>query len=65
MRVLERAGAAEIEHGYEPGGQAGVVELSVPARAEKAVGDELREATSGAVLPERLAAAVLYRNAAG
>jgi len=65
MRVLERAGAAEIEHGYEPGGEAGIVELSVPASAAAAVGEELREATSGAVMPERVADAVLYRNAAG
>jgi uncharacterized YigZ family protein len=65
MRVLERAGAAEIEHGYEPGGEAGIVELSIPASAEAAVRDELREATSGAVAPERVADAVVYRNAAG
>lgn len=65
MRVLERAGAAAIEHGYEAGGEAGIVEASVPASAEARVADELREATSGAVVPERVGEAVLYRNAAG
>jgi uncharacterized YigZ family protein len=65
MRVLERAGAAAIEHGYEAGGEVGIVELSVPASVEAAVGEELREATSGAVAAERVGQAVLYRNAAG
>ena len=65
MRVLERAGAAAIEHGYEAAGHGGVVDCSVPASAEARVGDELREATSGAVAPEHLGETVLYRNAAG
>lgn len=65
MRVLERAGAAAIEHGYEPAGDAGVVELSIPASAEERVRDELREATSGAVAPEHVGETVVYRNAAG
>lgn len=65
MRVLERAGAAAIEHGYEAGGEGGIVEVSVPASTEARVADELREATSGAVAPERVGEAVLYRNAAG
>ena len=65
MRVLERAGAAEIEHGYEAGGEAGIVDFSIPASAEAAVGAELREATSGAVAAEHAGETVLYRNAAG
>ncbi|MFL5540442.1 MAG: hypothetical protein ACJ8J0_15740, partial [Longimicrobiaceae bacterium] len=63
MRVLERAGAAAVEHGYAESGDAGIVELSVPASAESRVREELREATSGALAPERLGDAVLYRNA--
>lgn len=63
MRVLERAGASAVEHGYADAGDAGIVEFSVPAHAEGAVREELREATSGALAPERLGDAVLYRNA--
>ncbi|HEX9939363.1 MAG TPA: YigZ family protein [Longimicrobium sp.] len=63
MRVLERAGAAEIEHGYAEAGDAGIVEFSVPATLQGPVRDELREATAGAVAPEPLGSAVLYRNA--
>jgi len=63
MRALERAGAAAVEHGYAASGDAGIVEFSVPASAEGGVREELREATSGALAPERLGDAVLYRNA--
>jgi len=63
MRVLERAGGAEVEHGYADAGDAGIVAFSVPASAEGAVRDELREATSGALAPERVGDGVLYRNA--
>lgn len=63
MRVLERAGAAAVEHGYADAGDAGIVEFSVPASAAALVRDELREATAGAVAPEPLGGAVLYRNA--
>jgi uncharacterized YigZ family protein len=65
MRVLERAGAAEVEHGYAESGDAGTVEFSVPASAEAAVRDELREGTAGALAPERIGNAVLYRNGIG
>jgi uncharacterized YigZ family protein len=63
MRVLERAGAAEVEHGYADSGDAGIAEFSVPAGAESFVRDELREATAGALAPERIGQRVLYRNA--
>ena len=63
MRVLERAGAAEVEHGYAETGDAGVAEFSVPAGAQATVRDELRESTSGALAPERVGDRVLYRNA--
>jgi uncharacterized YigZ family protein len=64
MRALERAFAEDVEHGYADSGDAGVVEMSVPAGAEAAFADELREATAGAVAAERLGETVLYRNAA-
>ena len=63
MRVLERAGAAQVEHGYADSGDAGVAEFSVPASAQAFVRDELREATAGALAPEHVGARVLYRNA--
>jgi putative IMPACT (imprinted ancient) family translation regulator len=63
MRVLERAGAAAIEHGYADSGDAGIVEFAVPAGMHPFVRDELREATAGAVSPEPLGSTVLYRNA--
>ncbi|HEX8696868.1 MAG TPA: YigZ family protein [Longimicrobium sp.] len=63
MRALERAGAAEVEHGYAESGDAGTVEFSVPASAAAGVAEELREATAGALAPEPLGEAVLYRNA--
>ncbi|HET7232894.1 MAG TPA: YigZ family protein [Longimicrobium sp.] len=63
MRVMERAGAAAIEHGYADSGDAGIVEFSVPASLTAFVRDELREATAGVVAPEPIGSAVLYRNA--
>ncbi|HEX2208562.1 MAG TPA: YigZ family protein [Longimicrobium sp.] len=63
MRAMERAGAEEMEHGYAPAGDAGIVEFSVPATAVDALADELREGTAGAVAPERKGDRVLYRNA--
>jgi putative IMPACT (imprinted ancient) family translation regulator len=63
MRVLERAGAAEVEHGYAPSGDAGIAEFSVPASAKGFVRDELREATAGALAPEHVGGRVLFRNA--
>jgi uncharacterized YigZ family protein len=65
MRALERAGAAAMEHGYADGGQRGVVDLTVPLAAEGALAEELREATAGALAPERLGDDVLYRNETG
>lgn len=65
MRVLERAGAARVEHGYAESGDAGIVEFSVPAGVVGTVRDELREATAGALAPEPLGATLLYRNADG
>ena len=63
MRALERAGAVEVEHGFAASGDAGTVAFSVPASAEGRLADELREATAGALAPERVGASVVYRNA--
>ena len=63
MRALERAGAAEVEHGYAPEGNAGTVEMSVPAEAEATLRDELTDATAGAVAPLVVGRGVLLRNA--
>jgi uncharacterized YigZ family protein len=63
MRAMERAGAEEVEHGYAPSGDAGIVEISVPVDAVRALADELREGTAGAVAPEEIGDRVLYRNA--
>jgi putative IMPACT (imprinted ancient) family translation regulator len=63
MRALERAGAAEVEHGYAPEGNAGTVEMSVPAEAEATLREELTETTAGAVAPLVVGQGVLFRNA--
>ncbi|HEY0016274.1 MAG TPA: YigZ family protein [Longimicrobium sp.] len=63
MRAMERARAEEVEHGYAPSGDAGIVEISVPVDAVQALADELREGTAGAVAPEKTGDRVLYRNA--
>jgi putative IMPACT (imprinted ancient) family translation regulator len=63
MRALERAGAAEVEHGYAPEGDAGTVEMSVPAAAEATLREELTETTAGAVAPLVVGRGVLFRNA--
>ncbi len=62
MRAIERAGAAEVEHGYDHGGTGGTVELSVAEAEEEGLRDRLRETTAGAVAPERTGRRVLYRN---
>jgi uncharacterized YigZ family protein len=62
MRMLERAGAEEVEHGYASGGGEGEVVLTLPATSESLVRELLRDDTSGRVAPERLASAILYRN---
>lgn len=63
MRAVERAGAEEMEHGYADGGSAGIIRVSVPRGRVAALGDELREATAGAVAAEREGQTTLYRNA--
>ena len=62
MRMLERTGADEVEHGYAAGGTQGEVEFAVAASAEEEVREQLREETAGSVAPERTGETVLYRN---
>jgi uncharacterized YigZ family protein len=62
MRMLERVGAEEVEHGYAEGGNRGEVEFAVAASAEVAVTELLREETAGSVAPERTGETVLFRN---
>lgn len=63
MRALERAGARQVEHGYAESGDAGIVDFAVPAEAVRALADELREGTAGAVSAESTGDCVLYGNA--
>jgi uncharacterized YigZ family protein len=63
MRGLERSGAAQVEHGYVSGGDAGRVDFAVALDAEPALAEELREASGGVLVPERTGELVLYRNA--
>lgn len=63
MRALERSGAAEVEHGFTGAGERGVVDFAVPVHMEAPLAAELREATAGALAPERVGDVVLYRNA--
>jgi uncharacterized YigZ family protein len=65
MRVIERAGAREIEHGFAGAGERGRVTFAVPAAAEAGLAEELREATAGAVRPVHAGELVHYRNADG
>lgn len=62
MRMLERASAEEVEHGYAAGGSLGEVEFAVPLSSEALVRDTLRDDTSGALVPGRVGETVLYRN---
>jgi len=62
MRAVERAGAAQVEHGYAEGGDAGIVLVSIPEAAVQGFAEELREGTAGGVAPERRGEIVLYRN---
>lgn len=63
MRVLERVGAEEVEHGFFQGGQLGEISATLPRGAEGDLGDQLREQTAGAVEAERVGERLLYRAA--
>jgi putative IMPACT (imprinted ancient) family translation regulator len=60
MRVLDRVGAAGIEHGVALGGEAGEVSFVLPAAEESRLIDWLRDGTSGELVPTRLGARLLY-----
>jgi putative IMPACT (imprinted ancient) family translation regulator len=63
MRLLERAGTAEPEHGYSGGGAEGEVSFTLPCSDVGEVRDQLRETTGGLLTPEHLEDRVLYRPA--
>ncbi len=63
MRVLERAGTHEVEHGYSGGGHEGEVSFTVALPAEDALQVELTEATGGAVIAERLGIRIVHLRA--
>jgi putative IMPACT (imprinted ancient) family translation regulator len=63
MGAVERAGGAELDHGFAEGGASGTLALTLPAAELDAFTAALRDATAGAVVPERLGETVLHRNA--
>ncbi len=63
MRVLDQTAAADIEHGFASGGAAATVEFDVAASAAGAFAALLREATSGAIEPERVGDRLRFRAA--
>jgi uncharacterized YigZ family protein len=63
MRAVERASGAELDHGFAEGGRSGTLALTLPAAELDAFAAALRDATAGAVEPERLGETVLHRNA--
>jgi hypothetical protein len=60
MRVLERVGAQEVEHGFTSGGVGGEVEFTVGLPQHAILPDLLREQTAGAVTADTLARRLLY-----
>jgi uncharacterized YigZ family protein len=60
MRVMERLGAQEVEHGFTAGGAGGEVEFTVPLSQHAILPDLLREQTAGAVSAETLATRLIY-----
>lgn len=60
MRALERAGAADLEHGYAAGGSAGELTCTVPATAVEELRATLLEQTGGAVAPEETGRTTIY-----
>lgn len=65
MRALDRFGAVEMEHGYDPSGAGGELQASVPRHALDLLEEELREATAGLVHPVVSGTRILYRNEDG
>jgi uncharacterized YigZ family protein len=63
MRLLERAGTTEPEHGYSGGGAHGEVSFTLPCSDVEEVRDQLRETTGGLLAPEHLEDRVVYRRA--
>jgi uncharacterized YigZ family protein len=62
MRVVERAGTHEVEHGYSSGGAEGEVTFALARGAEEEVREQLRESTGGEVAAETIGTTTLYLN---
>ncbi len=60
MRCVERVEARDIQHGYDPDGSSGVIELVVPAAQVAELASALREATAGALEPMTVGETTLY-----
>jgi uncharacterized YigZ family protein len=60
MRVMERLGAREVEHGFAAGGAGGEVEFTVALAQHAILPDLLREQTAGAVTAETLAPRLIH-----
>jgi uncharacterized YigZ family protein len=60
MRVLERLGAQEVEHGYSRDGAAGEVAFTLAEADRAALDESLRDQTSGEVTAELLERRVIY-----
>lgn len=65
MRALERFAAAEVEHGFVDGGDAGELSFTIPARLEHELREMLTELSSGSIEPSRTGPALLRSPAGG
>jgi uncharacterized YigZ family protein len=60
MRLLERTGTFQVEHGYSSGGGEGEVVFTLPRESADALHEQLRESTAGALQAEQLEERTLY-----
>jgi uncharacterized YigZ family protein len=63
MRLLERDGTTEPEHGYSGGGAQGEVSFTLPCTDVEEVREQLRETTGGLLEAEHLEDRIVYRRA--
>ncbi|CAN5833315.1 hypothetical protein BH23GEM6_BH23GEM6_17050 [soil metagenome] len=62
MRMLERVGTFDVEHGYSIAGTEGEVSFTVPRQRAAELQEQLREATGGALSAELGEDRILYRS---
>lgn len=60
MRALERFEAAEVDHGFAEGGDAGELTFTVPSAAEDELREMLRELSQGLIAPTEIGRTLLY-----